>query len=167
MKSWKVSSRLLSCGIAALMLVTLLLPLAARAEGDARIVEWRGYVLYADRVTDDPALVKYTDKAKPNARFVKVSFATIGGSVKMDDIVSGFKEFALRDPKGSEYIAQVYGVNSLRIINNKMTVDDYQASFALFFDAPEGIPLDDLTLYVDTDDANEHIIVSLSKVPRE
>lgn len=161
MKLWQATTGVLSC-----ILATLFLPLCAQAQDAPQYAPWRDYVLVVEVATDDPEALNYQNEEKPDARYVMMRVRDTSLPIKMDDIQAGYTDFTLQDAKGNEFPAEAFGITTIRIVNNELVLDADQESFFLYFDVPEGIPLERLTLYIDTQADEERIIIPLAKAPQ-
>lgn len=171
--------RILSC----ILTLCLVLSLCVAAAAEEKYVTWSGYVLQVLCADSVSGLIETNEKLakclpdstlKELERPVVVRFSCVGGTGEARDSVPTTAlraiaptEFVLKNGS-DEYPAiklQFYKI-TFDSATSKFGDAEEQPRFALVFDIPEDVAIDDLRLSVATEKESERVIVRLSDVPR-
>lgn len=169
--------------VAIALILCLVGSLCATAAAEDKYATWGAYVLRVLSANDLAALSEADDGYANRlnglkddlARPVIVRFGCAGGTneaksdIALDDIYAIVPdEFILKDGDGNKYEAaylQFYGIDFDQA-NATFTPHDEQPRFALVFDVPETVAVDDLRLSIATEKEGERILVRLGEVLR-
>jgi hypothetical protein len=129
---------------------------------------WLSYTLCVTHCAEYEDTQNQLSATSDSERLVQVGFNGLGNDIAYSDIEEFTGDmFVLRDPSGEEHAAGTYIVHGIDFADGQFSTNPAQKGFELIFAIPKDIALDDLVLLVDTEVANERVIVRMSEAPRE
>ena len=143
-------------------------PAIAGEEKDLPLFPWLSYTLRVNFCAEYEDSQNQLKAVNDSERPVQLGFDGLGNEIDFSDIEEfACDMFALRDPAGKEYAAGTFIVHGIDFADGLFSTNPAQDRFELIFAIPKEISLDDLVLLVDTEVANERVIVRMSEVPHQ